>query len=178
MGHATRGGTLKPVESSRSVVPFDRGNVRFRPTIGPHAIEGGGERDPRERATLRTFVVPQPKHKLLQRVEHLGRLALFRHDAHVVAPTRRPVVSATKKKSDESPDRAARCEMRALTVSGARRTDTFRRRARGRHCLSRRGGVRPRRAVRRPPPPWPPCSSASARTWSPAWTPSYAGASP
>ena len=85
--------------SCSSVVPFDRGNVRFRPTIGPHAIEGSGERDRRERATLRTFVVPQPEHQLLQRLEHLGRLALFRHDAHVVAPTRRPVVSGTKKKN-------------------------------------------------------------------------------
>ena len=70
--------------------------------IGSHAIEGGGKRDPRERATRRTFVVPQPEHQLLQRVEHLGRLALFRHNAHVVAPTRRPVVCVEKKNPRKS----------------------------------------------------------------------------
>lgn len=119
MGHATR----EPVGARGKPRPWigrvrvelvvlgracDREKVRFRRTDRMRrcfAIEGGEERDPRGRATRRTFVVPQPKHEVLQRVDHLGRLALFRHDARVVAPTRHPLWSASAKKSGKVPIR-------------------------------------------------------------------------
>ena len=181
MGHATRGGTLKPVESSRSGRARAPRSCRSTAEmfdsdrqLDPMRSRGVGSATP---ARERLYAPSSSRSRSTSSCSGSSISAGSPSSAMTHTWSRRradPLCQPRKK----NPTKVPIGPRDALTVSGARRTDTFRRRARGRHCLSRRGGVRPRRAVRRPPPPWPPCSSASARTWSPAWTPSYAGASP